>query len=49
LKRTSVNWTGVGAADVGTGATDGAGVTWEAVEGVSRAGGGERTGANSCS
>ena len=51
LKRTSVNWTGVDAADVGTGAgaADEAGVTEEAAEGVARTGGGETIGANSCS
>ena len=49
LKRTSVSWTGVGAADVGAGAADGAGVTGEAAEGVATAGGGETIGANSCS
>ena len=49
LKRTSVNWTGVDAADAGAGAADGAGLTEEAAEGVARTGGGETIGANSCS
>jgi len=49
LKRTSVSWTGVGAADVGAGTDGGAGVIWEEAEGVATAGGGETMGANSSS